>query len=170
MPMTDASIDAALAALRTAQITQSSRLAAPPDQVWERISTKEGINAELLPLVRMGFPRDWTRLETKDAGAPPVRSILLLLGFLPVDVHDFGLLSVTRGRGFLERSSSLLMREWIHQRQLQPVPGGTEITDRVFYRCRLSALGLAYGPLLRFVFRHRHWVLRRYFGALPDCE
>jgi hypothetical protein len=41
----------------------SSVLPASPDQVWARVSTMEGVNAELRPLARMTYPRDFGRLD-----------------------------------------------------------------------------------------------------------
>jgi hypothetical protein len=78
------------------------------------------------------------------------------------------LLAMTPGQGFLECSSSLLHREWIHERRLAAVPGGTEITDRVHYQCRLPGLGLVLRPVIRFVFRHRHRRLLRRFGTMAS--
>src|SRR5258708_1950882 len=74
-------------ALRTAQVVQRSHLAASPTRVWERISTREGINAELMPIVAMTFPTKWISLDPKDVavGPPLFRSVLLLFGVVPVD-------------------------------------------------------------------------------------
>ena len=146
---------------------QRSRVAAPCAVVWERIATKHGINAELMPLAAMTFPADWEKLGVEDAtaGLTGFCSILLLFGMLPIDLHRFAFLSIAPGDGFLEASSSLIHRSWIHERRLATVPGGTEITDRVGYACRLPGLGLVLKPIIRFVFRHRHRRLIRQFGA-----
>jgi ligand-binding SRPBCC domain-containing protein len=157
-------------ALRAAQIAESSRLAAPPETVWERIASMEGVNAELMPIMRMTFPLEWKRLDSGEvrSGAPLFRSTVLLLGIIPIDLHTVALVRLTRDRGFLERSSSLMHREWIHERILSPVPGGTEISDRVRFCCRLPALGFVLRPIIRFVFRHRHRQLRRHFGFIAE--
>jgi ligand-binding SRPBCC domain-containing protein len=163
-------VGAVLDALRAAPIMERSRVAAPPAVVWERVATKEGINAELMPLLAMTFPAEWERLDVKDvtAGLSLFRSVLLLFGVLPIDLHRFAFLSVTPGDGFLESSSSLLHRNWIHERRLEAVPGGTEVTDRVHYRCRLPGLGFVLRPVIRCVFRHRHRRLLRHFGAVSS--
>jgi ligand-binding SRPBCC domain-containing protein len=157
-------------ALRTAQVVARSHLAASPTRVWERISTREGINAELMPIVAMTFPTKWISLDPKDVavGPPLFRSVLLLFGVVPVDLHNFALLSVIPNHGFLERSSSLIHNEWIHERTLVALPGGTEIVDRVRYRCRLPGFALILGPVIRFIFRHRHRRLRRHFGEVKS--
>jgi ligand-binding SRPBCC domain-containing protein len=156
--------------LRAAPVVERSRIAAAPAVVWERVATRQGINDELMPLLAMTFPAEWERLDGNDitAGLTRFRSVLLLFGGLPIDLHRFAFLSVTPGQGFLECSSSLLHREWIHERRLAAVPGGTEITDRVHYQCRLPGLGLVLQPVIRFVFRHRHRRLLRRFGTMAS--
>jgi ligand-binding SRPBCC domain-containing protein len=158
---------AALDLLRTAQVVQRSRLAASHEHVWERIVTMDGVNAELMPIVRMTFPAGWERLDRGGihGRTPLFRSTLKLLGVLPIDRHSLALIMLKKGCGFLEHSSSLIHRDWIHERTLAAVSGGTEITDRVYFRSRVPGLGLALGPVMRFVFRHRHRRLRSYFGA-----
>ena len=41
----------------------SSLLAAPRERVWERVTTPEGVNAELMPIVRMTLPRGVEQLD-----------------------------------------------------------------------------------------------------------
>jgi len=76
-----------------------------------------------------------------DPQRPLFRSVLLLFGVLPVDVHSLALASLVPGRGFLESSSSLLHRRWIHERVLDAEGDGTRICDRVYFECRLPSLG-----------------------------
>ena len=92
-----------------------------------------GVNAEFMPAVRMTFPRACETLDRDrlDPQRPLVRSVLLLFGVLPVDVHSLALASLVPGRGFLELSSSLLHRRWIHERVLDAEGDGTRICDRV---------------------------------------
>ena len=155
------------AALDAAQVVARSKLTASPQAVWARVASADGINAELMPLVAMTFPAGWTRLGLDDVceGAPSFHSLLLLFGFLPIDRHAFALAEFTPEGGFLEQSSSLLHQIWIHERVVRSLPTGAEITDRVFYRCRLPGLTRLLRPLMRFIFRHRHRRLRRQFGG-----
>jgi hypothetical protein len=62
--------------------TFSSVLNAAPEQVWERVSTLSGVNAEMGPWFRMTSPRGLDRLEPAQItfGQPMFRSWLLLLG------------------------------------------------------------------------------------------
>jgi len=152
--------------LSRAAVVETSLLAAPPAAVWERIASMTGVNAELMPIVRMTFPRDYERLDTSaiDAGKPLFRSVLLLFGVLPIDVHWVALAKLDPGVGFLECSSSLLQRRWIHERHLEPQGDGTRIRDRVYFECRVPVLGAVLAPIVRAIFRHRHERLRRHFG------
>ena len=151
-----------------ARITRRSLLAAPPEEVWERIVSVRWINAELMPIVRMTFPPDRLRVDALEPahGQPVFRSVLLLFGVLPIDVHTCTVFDLSPGRGFVEQSSSLVQRVWLHQRRLQAVPGGTELTDQIEYACRLPGLAAMLRPALAGVFGHRHRQLRRHFGAL----
>src|SRR6187402_1000221 len=98
---------------RRAEIRETSRLAADPGAVWERVMSAEGINDEMAPLLRMTVPRgldglDLARVEPGRLG----RSWILLFGILPVDYDDLGLERIEPGRGFLERSTMLSQRLW----------------------------------------------------------
>lgn len=153
--------------LSQARVVESSLLAAPRAAVWDRIASMAGVNAELMPVVRMTFPRGHERLDTGApvAGRTFFLSVLLLFGVLPIDVHSLALASLSPGRGFLESSSSLLHRRWIHERVLDAEGEGTRIRDRVYFECRLPALDVVLAPIVRAIFHHRHARLRRHFGA-----
>jgi hypothetical protein len=48
----------------------ASRLTAPAHAVWERVSSFEGINDELMPLMRMTAPRGMRSLQPEDVAKP----------------------------------------------------------------------------------------------------
>jgi ligand-binding SRPBCC domain-containing protein len=146
----------------------SSRLTAPADAVWERATTPEGINGELMPIVRMTIPRglDSLDLESVPIGRPIGRSWILLLGFLPVDYDDITIVRLDPGRGFLERSPMLTQRLWEHERTIEPDgEAACVVTDRVRFEPRLPLPRGALTPVFRTVFRNRHRRLRRRFGG-----
>jgi hypothetical protein len=70
---------------RTAEITVSSRLGASPADVWERVTTPEGINDEMRPYLRMTIPRgvEQLDLESIEIGKKVGRSWILLFGWIP---------------------------------------------------------------------------------------
>lgn len=142
-----------------------SELAAPAEAVWRRVSTMAGVNAELGPWLRMSHP-----LEHSDLLAQPVplgsvlfHSWVLLLGIVPLDRHAL-CLEQLHARGFDERSTSWLQKEWIHRRRIEQTGNGTRVTDHLRFQPRLAPLA----PLLRIIvsatFRHRHRQLTQQFG------
>jgi ligand-binding SRPBCC domain-containing protein len=152
------------------EIMVRSHLDAPPDRVWARVGTAEGINDELRPFLRMTLPKGLGRFADETIAKPTAlgRSWILLFGVLPFDYDDLVLLRLEPGKGFLERSTMLSQRVWEHERTL--VPGqvdGCVISDRIRFAPRgpLPAGGLA--PVVQAVYRHRHRRLRRHFGGRP---
>jgi ligand-binding SRPBCC domain-containing protein len=144
-----------------------SRLAASAPAVWAEVSTMGGVNAELLPLMRMTYPVHAQRLEAADVkpGTVLFQSWLLAFGVLPVDRHALSLERLYPGEGFDERSSSWMQRIWIHRRRITTVDAGScHVTDEVSFEPRLPFAA----PLLRGIvgalFAHRHRRLRRRFG------
>jgi ligand-binding SRPBCC domain-containing protein len=154
---------------RDARFEISSTLGAPRTEVWTHAGSMAGVNAELAPWIRMTYPPEAATLEGVEVplGQPLFRSLLLLFGVLPVDLHTLILERVEPLVGFGEASHSLLQRRWIHRRQIEPADGGCRITDRIEYETRLPLLGVALAPFIRFLFRQRHRYLRQRFGGSP---
>jgi hypothetical protein len=100
------------------RVEVASRLTAPAQAVWERVSTFDGVNDELMPLMRMTSPRRMRSLQPEDVvlGQRLFRSWVLLFGFVPFGYDDLTLIALEPGRGFHERSSMLSMRTWEHER------------------------------------------------------
>src|SRR5262249_3919532 len=129
----------------------SSRLAAPPAEVWAHATSMRGVNRELFPLARMTHPRDLSLLEP---GLVPLRHRAFRLWFLasglvPIHYDDLTFVEREWGRRFLERSPMLTQREWQHERVVEPMADGTILTDRVRFVPRVAALG----PMFVYVFR-----------------
>jgi len=153
---------------RRAEIRESSRLDAPAREVWEQVTSADGINYEMSPLFRMTVPRGLDSLDIERLGPGRLgRSWILLFGILPVDYDDLGLERVEPGRGFLERSTMLSQRLWEHERTIEPDHAGTgcTVTDRVAWEPRPPLPGLLLRPLFAGFFRHRHRQLRRHFAG-----
>jgi ligand-binding SRPBCC domain-containing protein len=153
-----------------ADIEVSSRLDAPPDEVWAWIATARGINDELRPWMRMTVPGGGDiHLDSIEVGKPIGRSWVLFLGLIPIDYDEINVVELERGRRFLERSRMLSQRAWEHARTIEPEPasGGSVITDRVAWEPRLPVPAQALRPLFGAIFRHRHRRLRRRFGGDP---
>jgi ligand-binding SRPBCC domain-containing protein len=143
-----------------------SRLPASPEAVWERVSTFEGVNDELGPVLRMTAPASVRALDPADVvlGERIFRSWVLLFGVLPIDYDDLTLIALEPGRGFHERSRMLSMRVWEHERTLTADGSGCVVRDRLGFEPRLPGMGPLLERVIRATFRHRHKRLRRRFG------
>jgi ligand-binding SRPBCC domain-containing protein len=148
-------------------VEQQSVLAAPQETVWARVSTFEGINDELRPLMRMTAPARVRALDPSEVvlGERIFRSWVLLFGLIPIDYDDLTLIALEPGRGFHERSRMLSMRVWEHERTLEPAgDSATRVSDRLSFEPRLPGSGPLLERFIRATFRHRHRRLRRRFG------
>ncbi len=146
-----------------------SRLAVEPAVLWQHATSMAGVNFELMPLVRMTYPRARERLPASVEQPEGVlfHSWLLAFGVLPFDRHALHLHRVGPGMRFDEDSTSWMQRRWEHHRRVEPVAGGACLIDelRVVPRLRLAAPWVQ--MLVAQIFRHRHRRLRRRFGVVP---
>jgi ligand-binding SRPBCC domain-containing protein len=92
---------------------------------------------------------------------------VLLLGLIPIDYDEINVVELEPGRRFVERSRMLSQRVWEHVRTIEPVTGGSVVTDSVAWEPRLQVPGRSLRPLFRAIFRHRHRRLRTRFGGEP---
>jgi hypothetical protein len=154
-------------------VSLSVALAAPPERVWERATTIEGVNAELRPILRMTAPRHMRGATIADLepGVPAGRSWVLLGGLIPVDYDDLCLETIDPPRRFLERSRMASMEMWQHERAIAPRPGGgCVLTDTLTFElrgplARLPGLGSLSVRIVGRLFAHRHRRLVRMHGA-----
>jgi hypothetical protein len=51
----------------------------------------------------------------------------------------------------------------VHRRDLEPVPGGTRVRDRIEFEPRVPGIGALLAVVFRAVFRHRHRRLAAHF-------
>ena len=144
----------------------SSKLEVDPDE-FRRMLTLRGVNTELSPLVRMTAPSEWSSRPIVEwpTGRTLFSSWILLFGIVPVDRHSFYLKSIDSRRGFVEESSSLVNSLWRHHRYFDQSGETCEVTDTLEFECRLPLLARLLAPVYRFVFRHRHKVLRRNYSG-----
>lgn len=149
----------------------SSPVDAPPTQVWDRVTTAEGIDDELRPWVSMRMPRRWAgrSLDQVPVGEPLGRAWLWLFGVLPCEYDDLKLVEVTPGRGFREQSQMFALSSWGHERTLTPLAGGrTVVSDRLTFEPRrvLRPVAPVIERLVHALFNHRHRRLQRHFAVV----
>ena len=143
-------------------------LAAGPEEVWQRVVTPEGINDELMPLMRMTMPRHLrgATIDQLPLGQRIGRCRMLLFGLIPVDYDDLALTEVEPGRRFFEQSTMLTQSRWTHERTIEPHDGGCRLTDRLSWQGRTGFFEAVYGLAVPILFRHRHSRLRKRFSAI----
>jgi hypothetical protein len=145
------------------QFSIESQLPLSADLVWDRVSNMHGVNAELMPWVRMTISKEAKGLSFQDApvGKPLFRSWIMVGGFLPIDLHHFFLEAAEHGH-FRERSSSWLQAVWCHERWVTATPTGCRVTDKLAFQPRLPLIGGMVTFIIRWVFEHRHRRLLRW--------
>ncbi|SEM24891.1 hypothetical protein [Rhodococcus maanshanensis] len=152
---------------------RTSIVEAPREAVWARIVTPQGINDEMMPLLRMAMPRGARGLtvDTVQVGRKVGRCRLYLFGIVPFDHDDLMLAELEPGHRFFERSTMASMRAWEHERSLTADGAHrTLLHDRVSFEPRGPIAAIPGLPWLlerviaRF-FAHRHRKLRRHFAS-----
>ena len=136
----------------------------PADELWAIVTTPAGVNAELMPLVRMTFPTSDLTITDAPPDEPFFVSWLLLFGFLPFDRHVL-IIHKTGPRFFIERSHSLMQKLWQHERYLTDAEGGTAVRDIVTVTPRLIFMNALTNTIVAMIFRHRHRRLTRRYRA-----
>jgi ligand-binding SRPBCC domain-containing protein len=150
----------------------STSVGASAEAVWLRVTTPDGINDEMTPVMRMTLPASMRGRSIADLspGTHVGRSWLLLLRVIPFDYDDLFIAELEPGH-FLERSTMASMRRWEHERTITADGAGCVVTDRVAFEPRRALAvipglpGLLRTMIERF-FRHRHRRIARHFG--PD--
>ncbi len=152
----------------------SSVLDAPAATVWARVSTMDGVNAELAPWVRMTHPATLHSLADAPelVGRVAFHSWLLAGGWIPFDRHALRLASVddrgADGGGFVEESTSWMQARWRHERDVEPVDDDRcRVTDRLLVVPRLSLARPVVARVVPWLFGRRHRVLAETFGVSP---
>ncbi|MFC1851727.1 hypothetical protein ACFL27_16170 [candidate division CSSED10-310 bacterium] len=149
-----------------------STLTASSEEIWSRVFTMEGVNAELSPWMRMTYPREAEQFD--QAGSSPgqclFRSIILFLRIIPIDLYYLSFISIKAPTHFHEQSHSITIREWTHKRTLQSEGGNCRLKDTIHYSFRVPGVGRLFRPVFYALFKHRHRYLRRAFGHVGHPE
>lgn len=129
----------------------------PPEEIWAAVATPGGVNAELMPLVRMSFPAELKDIRQAPLGERVADCWLYAFGVVPFERHTLVFADIGPS-GFIETSFGLLTYlSWKHERSVRPDQGGGCIVrDIVTVDAKLGFLDGLTQALTAFVFRHRH--------------
>lgn len=150
------------------RIEVQSRLAAPPDRVWDELQTSALLAEVAYPFVTIRAAGAAPLPERWQAGTTLlVRSYLL--GMIPLGLRILYWERIDPRAGVMQtRENDALIRKWDHRLSVQAAPDGqTLYTDRIDLEA--GPLTPAVGLLARWFYRHRHrrWqrVARRLRGS-----
>lgn len=152
--------------MTTFTLKMASNLPVPLPELWQKVSTMEGVNDELAPFIHMTSPAGMRRIPFTQVPLkqPLFASWLLVFSVLPFDRHQLRLDEVWEG-GFRENSSSLIHRVWRHERIITAHGNGSMLTDTLNFEPCIPLFGYILLPIVRFMFQHRHRRLKRFFAA-----
>lgn len=144
----------------------SSKLAVSTPVLWHDVTRMAGVNYELQPMALMTYPAAYKQNSIEQAPLNKVlfNSIILMFGFIPVDVHSLSFEKIQPGVYFQEHSNSWLHHHWKHRRVLEETDEGTIITDYVWFIPRLQFAANFMGGIVKKVFTNRHNRLRAKYG------
>jgi ligand-binding SRPBCC domain-containing protein len=140
-----------------------SELKESPDNMWKWITSSEGLNHELFPILHMSSLSNFStkNLDTIELGVPITRSWLLLFGLLPIGFSELTLVELNVGERFIEQSKMSFMKSWRHERIIIPHGAGTIIRDVLTYEPIISNQLCTF--FIKLLFRNRHKKLRNRF-------
>ena len=132
------------------------------EEIWKHITQMKNVNAELWPYAKMTYPADKAELGKREV---PVNetlftSVILLLGFIPVDLHYLKFDRLEPGYAFYENSTTLTHRYWKHTRSIIENGNSFFVRDELHFKPRLPLTGYAMLPLFKAIFKNRHRRLR----------
>lgn len=150
-------------------VSPTSKIGTAAPAVWERISSFEGINTELMPWMRMRPPHRYAGRTLADItpGEPLGRVWIFYLGFLPLDWDSLTVEELEVGHRFAERSTMASMAVWEHERIVTALGSDhCEVTDRVAFVPRLPfrPARRALRRTVTALFAHRHRRLVDHFN------
>lgn len=141
-----------------------THLKARPEQVWNSITSLEGLTREMMPLMRLTAPKSFKTLNDIYPSKSNFRCWVLLFGIFPIDHTDLQLKSLEPLKGFVEESNMASMQYWRHERKIVVVSETeTSVIDELSFEPR------RFKKIIKFViqkfFEHRHSKLTEYFNS-----
>lgn len=119
-----------------------------------------------MPFARMTYPKERSEIGTDKVPFKQTlfKSIVLLFGFIPSDIHCLRFDKSDEGSAFYENSISLLHRYWKHTRTIFERDGKTFLRDEIDFLPRVFPMGYLLLPFIKTIFRNRHKKLQSHFA------
>jgi ligand-binding SRPBCC domain-containing protein len=133
--------------------------------IWQHITQMKNVNVELMPFARMTYPKEMSEIGNREVPVQQVlfRSVILLLSFIPIDLHYLWFNRIDFGTAFYENSYSLQHCYWKHTRVISERNGYCFVKDELHFAPRISFLGNLLLPVYKRIFRNRHAKLTKHF-------
>ena len=134
--------------------------------LWQHITKMKNVNAELFPFAKMTYPKERSEIGNNDVPLQQVlfKSVILLFGFIPIDLHYLRLDKIDFGTAFYENSYSLQHHYWKHTRIILERQGKTFVRDELHFAPRISFFGYLLLPVYKIIFANRHKQLQKAFS------
>ncbi|AZZ36921.1 hypothetical protein CIK05_09000 [Bdellovibrio sp. qaytius] len=144
------------------QLRFESTVNASIDQVWQSITSLQGLTSEMMPLMRLTAPKGFKNLSDIYPRQKDIKSYVLLFGVFPIDTTDLHLKSLTVHKGFIEESNMASMNYWRHERKLTQLSASqVSIVDELTFEPRRFTKISVY--IIKKFFEHRHKNLKKLF-------
>jgi ligand-binding SRPBCC domain-containing protein len=146
--------------------TIQSEVNATKEILWPHITQMKNVNHELMPFAKMTYPAAMSEIGGREVPVNTVlfKSIILLFGFIPIDLHYLRLNKLEYGIAFYEDSYSLQHHYWKHTRTIIEQDGKTLVRDELHFAPRIGFMGYVLLPAYKHIFANRHKQLQKYFA------
>ncbi|HRG89159.1 MAG TPA: hypothetical protein PLW44_09085 [Chitinophagales bacterium] len=152
--------------MRDFTFTIQSEVNTAKEILWHHIMQMKNVNAELMPFAKMTYPKEMSEIGGREVPLNTVlfKSVILLFGFIPVDLHYLRLDKLDYGKAFYENSYSLQHHYWKHTRSIIERNGKTYVRDELHFAPHISFMGYVLLPVYKLIFNNRHKQLQETFA------
>jgi ligand-binding SRPBCC domain-containing protein len=152
--------------MRNYTFTIQSAINADKATVWQHITQMKNVNAELMPYARMTCPKHLAAFGDNNVPLNQTlfKCVVLLFGFIPIDIHHLRFDKIDYGTAFYENSVTATHRYWKHTRTLTEHNGKTIVKDELHFSPRIPLLGPMLLWYIKKTFQNRHKKLKQYFN------
>ena len=151
--------------MRDFTFTIQSEVNTTKEILWQHITQMKNVNDELMPFAKMTYPATTSEIAGREVPLQQVlfKSVILLFGFIPIDLHYLRLDKREYGTAFYENSYSFQHHYWKHTRTIIERNGQVIVCDELHFAPRISFMGYLLLPVYKMIFNNRHKQLCKQF-------